>query len=345
MKIEELWCALEAESKAGCTGAWLTRFALPQPSQRLLVAFENSTNRRALLLPLPKAAIPAKREWPVCRGVEVFSIAISGEAHLGVRLLDRACVDVFSVLAKDLAPRIAVTSDACTAAKVLLARLRRWQKFLAAGVAGLPIERQRGLYGELYTLRTYLLPSLGAAVSITNWRAPLAAHQDFQFQAGALEVKTTTAKQPQSVRITSERQLDDSGIPALFLHIVVLDEREIDGQKPSHGETLPDIVNSLRVLVQSDERVSETFEDRLLEAGYLDNDAPRYETRRFAIRGELTFHVKSGFPRLVERDLPIGIGDVAYMLSIAACEAFALPIARVIEVLAMADNKGRGGNE
>ncbi len=342
MKIEEIWCELEAESKAGSASAWLTRFALPQPSQPLLVALESSMNRRALLLPLPKSAIPAKRDWPVCRGVEVFSIAFSGEAHLGVRLLDRACVDVFAALAEDLAPRVAVTSDACTAAKVMLARLRRWQKFLAAGAAGLSIEKQRGLYGELYTLRAHLLPALGASISITNWRAPLAAHQDFQFKAGAVEVKTTTAKQPQSVRITSERQLDDSGIPSLFLHVVVLDEREVEGPGLSHGESLPDIVRSLRDLVQADERVSETFDDRLLEAGYLDSDAPRYETRLFALRGEHSFCVKNGFPRLVERNLPVGIGDVAYMLSITACEAFALPTAKVMEILAMADNKGEG---
>jgi hypothetical protein len=34
-----------------------------------------------------------------------------------------------------------------------------------------------------------------------------------------VEVKTTAAKQPQSVRITSERQLDDTGVGALFLHV------------------------------------------------------------------------------------------------------------------------------
>ncbi len=43
------------------------------------------------------------------------------------------------------------------------------------------------------------------------WRGPEPAHQDFQFTSGAVEVKATAAKQPQSVRITSERQLDDNG--------------------------------------------------------------------------------------------------------------------------------------
>lgn len=342
MKIEEIWCQLESEAKDGNTSPWLMRYALPKPSQPLLVALETTTNRRALLLPMPKVVIPAKRDWPVCRGVEVFSIALSGEAHFGVSLIDRTECDVFAALAEDLAPRVAATSDASKAASVMLSRLRRWQKFLAAGASGLSLEKQRGLYGELYTLRTHLLPKLGATLAISAWRAPFAAHQDFQFKSGAIEVKTTTSKQPQSIQITSERQLDDSGISALFLHVVVLDEREVDGDGLAPGETLPEIVQSLRLQVQSDERALDTFDDRLLEAGYLDSDVFRYEKRQFTLRGEHTFHVISDFPRLLECDLPVGIGDVSYMLSISACEKFALPMSKGIEIIAAADNQKKG---
>ncbi len=99
MRIEALWQELEVEAHAGNPGAWLTRFALPQPAQPLLVALETASSRRALLLPLPKAAVPARREWPDCRGLEVFSAVLSGQAHLGVRLRDPVCADVFAALA------------------------------------------------------------------------------------------------------------------------------------------------------------------------------------------------------------------------------------------------------
>lgn len=333
MRIEEIWCELETEAQTGRPSAWLTRFALPQPAQPLLVALETGTHRRALLLPVPKAAIPARRDWPNCRGLEVFSVALSGQAHLGVRLCDLACADVFAALAEDVAPRVAAAANARTAAKALLDRLRRWQKFLAAGVAGLSPEQQRGLYGELHMMRAHLLPSLGAAVAVTGWRAPLAAHQDFQFATGAVEVKTTSAKQPQSVRITSERQLDDTGIPALFLQVVVLDERVVEPDGIVRGETLPDIVRLLRQELQPDARTAETFDDRLLEAGYLDADAPRYENRRFTLREEHTFRVRRGFPRLVEQDLALGVGDVSYALSLAACETFSVKSAQALAVI------------
>jgi len=338
MRIEELWLELEAEAKAGNTAAWLTRFALPNPSQPLLVALETSPSRRALLLPLPKSAIPPKREWPDCRGLEMFSVALSGDAHLGVRLRDPTCTDVFTTLAEDVAPRVTMAINARAAAASLLGRLRRWQKFLAAGKEGLSQEQQRGLFGELLFLSTHLLSDLSASAAIGGWRAPQAAHQDFQFMSGAVEVKTTTAKQPQAVRITSERQLDDTGIPSLFLHIVVLDEREVEPGVAGGIATLPGLVSDLRLRLAVDLQVLELFDDHLLEAGYLDSDAPRYEARHFTLRREFTFKVQSAFPRLIDRDLPVGVGDASYELSLAACGPFALPVETMLKVLATPDS-------
>ena len=333
MRIEELWLELEREARAGGTSAWITRYALPRTSQPLLVALETSKNRRALLLPLPRVAIPGRREWPQCRGLEVFSIVIAGQPHLGVRLRESSCADVFTALAEDVAPRVTATSDPKAAVASLLARLRRWQKFLAAGTAGLSLERQRGLYGELHTLREHLLPRLGAEAAVAAWRAPRSTHQDFQLASGAVEVKTTTAKQPQSVRITSERQLDQAGIPSLFLHVVVLDEREVEGVHTSVGEGLPDIVCALRKQLQATAAAAEAFDDRLLDVGYLEVDAPRYENRRFTLRRERTFRVRRGFPCLVEENLPTGVGDVSYALSLAACEPFATNIEEMLATL------------
>jgi len=342
MQIETLWQELEAEAAAGSPAAWLTRFALPQPSQPLLVALETAVGRRALLLPLPKAVIPPRRHWPDCRGLEVFSVALSGQPHWGVRLRDAACADVFAALAEDVAPRVAAAANARTTAAALLARLRRWQKFLAVGRAGLTVEQQRGLYGELHTLRAHLLPALGAVAAVSGWRAPTAAHQDFQFPSGAVEVKTTTAKQPQAVRITSERQLDGTGIPALFLHVVVLDEREVEPGAAASGECLPGLVADLRSRLAGEGQALEFFDDRLLEAGYLDADAPRYEARRFTLRREMTFRITRGFPRLTERDLPEGLGDVSYALSLPACGPFAVtPEAMLATLTAPLSRRGR----
>jgi hypothetical protein len=334
MRIEEIWRELDAEAATGSATGWLTRLALPQPSQRLLVALETGSRRRSLLLPMPERMIPPPTTWPKCRGLELFSLALDGKPHFGVRLTDPASADVFAILAEDLAPRIASSNSPQASATALIGRLKRWQKFLTVSTSGLNGQQLRGLYGELFTLRETLLPRLGPLSSVTAWRAPTASHQDFQFSAGAIEVKTTAAMQPQSVGIASERQLDDTGVGALFLHVVVLDERVVEENSPSGpGETLPELIRGLRQLLNPFETAAEIFEDRLLDADYLDAHAHLYDSTRFALRYTETFGVKDSFPRIVERQLPPGIGEVSYALSLSACAPYSVATEKMLEAV------------
>lgn len=333
MRIEAIWQELEAELQAGVSGAWLLRFALPDPQNRLLVVVNSSSRDRALLLPLAGAEIPSRRDWPQCKGLELFAAQVDGTSHFGVRLLDHQYSDVFSALAEDVALRVLIATDERGAARVLLDRLRRWQKFLSARADGLSVSRQRGLFGELYFLRYVLLPQVDAQPAVMAWRAPEKSHQDFQFASASIEVKTTTAKQPQVIRITSERQLDSTGTPALFLFVAVLDEREVEPNGPVAGESLPALIAGLRGLLGANSVLRDTFDDRLLDAGYLDADGPRFEVRRFTLRSEQCFHVVDGFPRLLEGNLPTGIGDVSYALSLPACAPFAVPITVMISAI------------
>ncbi len=324
MRIENLWREMETEANTFGAAAWLTRFALPRAAPALLVAMETHHRRRALLLPLPKDAMPPQRDWPRCNGLEVFELTLGDEPHLAVRLIDVACADVFTALAEDIAPRIATVASAHEAAVTILGRLRRWQRFLAAGFAGLSLERQRGLFGELHVLLARVLPALGAKRAVAGWRSPHASHQDFQFSAASIEVKTTVAKGPPSVRIASERQLDRVGTRALYLLAVLLDERETDPGVEPVGQNLPDLVAQVKLCLAGE--TLDLFDDRLLELGYLQADASRYENRRFSLRQERAYRVDDGFPRIVESDLPSGVGEVSYRLELSACEPFAISV-------------------
>lgn len=327
MNIEQLWHEMEEEGETNA--AWLTRYARPQAGHPVLIALEQTTRARAFLVPVSREALPPRREWPECGGLELISVALESQAHLGVQLRDSAYTDVFTALAEDVAPRVAGAKGAKQAAAELLGRLRRWQQFLTAARDLLSVEAQRGLWGELHVLLTHLLPVLGAAASVGGWKASAAAHQDFQFSAGAVEIKTTAAKQPQSVRITSERQLDDTGVGALFLHVVVVDEREVPPGGDAPGQSLYALIDTIRAVLSSDPVALGCFNDRLLDRGWLDTHASRYEGRRWTVRGEHTYRVRQGFPRFVEADLPPGVGDVSFAVSLAACEPFATLVSEV----------------
>ena len=311
--IESQWKELEAEpSFVG----WRLLLARPKKGFPLQVALEGTSRRRAILLRVTVDVIPVRKKWPACRGLFVFTENISGHAHCGVSLKDERFADVFTALAEDLARRVSETNSAAEAVGVFFGQLGRWQKFLAASTEGLSPEAQRGLWGELHCLRERLIPVLGVDMALEGWKGGQKAHQDFQFLSGAIEVKTTTAKQPQAVRITSERQLDDSAWAHLFLHVLVLETRE------GGAATLPTLVESLRSQLVANQKVREIFEDALLASGYLDAHAGLYGGYGYLARATHWFRVRKKFPRLVESELPSGVGDVNYALSLAACEPY-----------------------
>jgi hypothetical protein len=70
------------------------------------------------------------------------------------------------------------------------------------------------------------------------------------------------------------------------------------------------------------------YRDALRLAGYLDVQASMYATG-YAVRALQLFRVGPGFPRLLERDLPPGVGDVRYTVALAACQEFEVSTAEL----------------
>lgn len=330
MRIEELWQALEADAITTGGTAWLTRRATPLPGWPLLVGFDPVNCSRALLLAISRNDLPPPCDWPDCHGLDLQTLSLGNDTYFAVRLRDSACADVFSTLAEDLALGISLAVHGCEALATIFGRLRRWQQFLLVARTGLALEQERALWGELHVALMHLLPVLGPAGLVAAWKGPTAAHQDFQFPEGAIEVKTTAAKQPQSIRITSERQLDGTGVNTLILHVVIIDERDVGSSESTPGLSLPALIKRLRGALANEPVALAAFEDRLLEAGYLNTHAQRYEGYRRTVRRELSFHVRSDFPRLTEHKLPEGIGDVSYALSLSACSPFSIETAAAI---------------
>jgi hypothetical protein len=312
-----LWAQLEASAATDGARWWLIR-CRPTPGRSLIAAREAGVGRRALLLPLDGAQPPAHRQWPRLSALIPVSILVDGAPQIGVILAEPRFADVFDALAVDLARRVEEAASADGAVVALLGQLHRWQRFLTVGVQVLDPSAQRGLWGELHFLHTNLIAALGPADAVAAWTGPKGAHQDFQAASVWVEVKTTLAKQPQAVRITSERQLDDGHAPALFLHVLSLESQE------AGVDTLPSRVAALRDALAGAPGARENFEDALLSAGYLDRDGARYASPGYALRCADTYHVCAGFPRIVESGLPVGVGSVSYDLALAACAGFAV---------------------
>jgi len=327
MKISDLWREMASEAPA-VTAPWLLRHASERPDNLLMVGFEAATNRPALLLPSGAASI-RKGDLPSCKGLELWVRAIGGKPFIGVTLASTDFSDVFAILAEDVKARLKNVAKPETAVALLLARLKCWKRFLAGGDEGLGLEAQRGLVGELLTLRDHLIPTLTPDAAIAAWVGPRGAHQDFEFGSSAVEVKTTVTKAADSVRITSERQLDTTGTDHLLLHVYVLDAREAGEWSlgaPPEGMigTLPDVVAVLRARVRESPLAADALEQRLLEAGYRDAHQDKYERASYAIRKQMTYRIEDGFPAITPATVPTGLGNISYDLNLAACDAFAV---------------------
>jgi hypothetical protein len=314
---DDIWTTL-AGPAAG-QGLVRTRL-LPEAPIDIFVAVEHPSSAKLLLFGIQEEDQAASIDLPRANGITVRAVPTPSDPVWGyaeIRLTDGRYEEVFRALADDLADHVSRAKDGLAAIDRLVDRLRRWESFLKiAEPDGLSQERRAGLYGELHVMRRHLLP-IDKPLAVTTWVGPQGAFQDFQANGWAVEVKTSRNKEPVSVRISGERQLDDIGLDFLGLAHIGLEQRR------HSGETLPEIVASVRAMLV-DTAVAETFEGQLLAAGYLAIHEPLYQVDGYLVRFEELFHVRDAFPRITEPDLPSGVGEVTYSIVVSALNDFRL---------------------
>lgn len=296
----------------------------PDTAHDLFAAVEHPAGRRLLIYEPP---VPVDTPAPVPESTRALDLrlvpAAAGTAAGGrweLALTEPGYGDVFSALVTDVAGAVAAAPDARAATAALLERFGHWRRlFQDAAGEGLSVQQRRGLFGELWFLREEMLPRLHPSEAVGSWSGPVRAHQDFQLPAVAVEVKTTTAKEPQELVITNERELDGVGVAHLLLAHLSVDERP-----EGDGESLNEMVDALTAVL-TDPDTRRTFEDRLTAAGYWHRHRHRYHSPRFTLRRQRLYEVREGFPRIVETELRPGVGDVRYRVSAAACQPFLVP--------------------
>lgn len=325
MSHEEIWQEMAGQSGMPGVG-YLRRRLHPELRFDLFLGLERPSNQRLLVLEVARASVPAAMEPRVTRGAELRVVQRAAEMRttLEVRLIDPSFRDIFSALVEDLVAGVIRSGTEREAVSALAGRFQRWERFMEeAGSRGLSDEAQRGLYGELWFIARHLLARLDGFAVMSAWTGPEAKTHDFQFPECAVEVKTTTAKMPQHVSIASERQLDDTGLAALYLLHLSLDSRQ------NADSTLPKLIDEIRVALERQEAAVLLFEDRLLAVGYAEVHRQRYEHRGYIVRATRAFRVREGFPRIVEAGLPDGVGNIRYSVAVSACAPFAVGMTEV----------------
>ena len=225
--------------------------------------------------------------------------------------------EIFTIFCGDILEHWIPHAGASDSLKSLSRRLARWKKFFQRGaLLGLNREDYVGLYGELSFIEAGLNKGVTSLPIVNAWQAPLGTNQDFLFGPVAVEIKTTTGNEIDKVRITNARQLDSTGLQSLFLARFAFDFRQ------GSGRTLPQLVATLKASFANSPDALSSFNDRLLEAGFVEGTPNEFDAWGFTPRHFNVFNVGEGFPRLLESSLPSGVSEVSYILNLAAAAQF-----------------------
>lgn len=221
---------------------------------------------------------------------------------------------IFEIIIEDL--RIAI--EDCVGGQIvgkIISVLKKWQTFFSKDKSVLMSpERQQGLFGEIKMLEELI--TFEGTDAVFYWSGCKYETHDYYIRENAIEVKTTCKKAPYKMHISSEYQLDDNDVSGeLFLRLFALRKSE------SGGETLPFVIDRIRDLIKDDYRSKQKFEESLREYGYFDGVADRYVTG-YMVREVFSYHIVSGFPRMVKKDLVNGISNCTYDVLADTCKSY-----------------------
>tara|TARA_R100000365_G_C2748176_1_gene79083 strand:- start:2416 stop:3429 length:1014 start_codon:yes stop_codon:yes gene_type:complete len=278
-----------------------------------------------------------RNKLPNLRGLGIETRLPQGGGHalLVIRLRDNEQREIFHRLCLDIIAATRLARSEQEAIERFLARTWRWHRLLRGGRdERLSDEEQKGLIGELRVMQQHLFPSIGIEAAIRSWTGPLDAPKDFEVGRVCIEVKARRGAATPFVSISTEHQLDTTGIDALFLNVAEVTGTSEDDPK---GLTMTDVVLSILDEIQEHyPSVVELFEERLLAVGF--DWADDYSDRKWLMGADHLFEVVGDFPRITPDMYPAGVTSVRYSIALQDCEAFRTDHARMTSLLAGGTN-------
>ena len=310
--IKEVWKKLESE----CTEGLIKR-ALDIPScLKVFCTYRFPEKHRGIAFSFHQ---DVKLDISCFQDLSELKITLLNDASfLKSKLLiiqlnnrDSRVNDIFASICANIVNSVIDATSEKEGVRLVTIQMRRWKDlFSKRRNQKLSAQEQQGLFGELFFLRKLLLSPIDKASSTGFWVGPEMAPKDFQGDMWAVEVKTTVAHSHSNIAINGELQLDESDTDKLYLYHLVVEAL------PQDGETLPEIIASIRQMLKGDIKAASLFESKLMLAGYFDLDEDSYKECHYHIRKEQYFQVRDEFPRIKKDELKMGVSEVKYNISL-----------------------------
>lgn len=230
-------------------------------------------------------------------------------------LVSREQEDVFITMCGDMIRFSSTENDRSRSVARVLKRYTAWLKLLQhKNSALLGATAQKGLIGELLYLKDRIERGMSAADALAGWVGPEGADQDFTYEDGWHEIKTTGAASAE-VTISSAEQLDNAQPGELVV-------MRVDKCAPAQtgAFTLYKLVHQIIGMLNVSAGAADTFVLKLGSVGYI--DMPEYDQQTFVFSSKAKYTVDETFPCLVRNSLPPEIVNLNYVLSLPSLEAW-----------------------
>ncbi|CAM4443231.1 PD-(D/E)XK motif protein [Shewanella livingstonensis] len=327
-EIKAAWSAL---AEVNQSSGWQAVFVTASSGCKIMAGRHYPENEEALIIGFKLESSPNSKQLPKGKGFHVESISDasldSNYKWIGLIRTSSGSLEIFLGMIRDIMNILIKKSELSQSNifSLFIGRIRAWQEFMSRSQKTLSSEAEIGLYGELVFLKYLLLNGVEPLSALKAWFGPSGGLQDFIFEYGAIEVKSTLAEKGFPAKILSLEQLDDSIINPLYFGAVRLNIQ-------TGGVSLPKLVEIISEILFSQPSLQEELLSRLLIAGYHESHQESY-TRCFVVKEIRIVLVDSNFPRLIPANVPTGVKFAKYEIDIDDLVCVDVPLNIVLNKL------------
>lgn len=322
-EISRAWSRLESETPRSSAPRISQLRVHADSGKNIWASLDSATRQVGMFLEVDSGQIPPISRYPSTSVFRTFSSLKGQVTKITIKLEDNDCRSVFGELCEDVVRHCLAASDQRQTVLKLVDRLRLWEELFRKGRPGvLGMQKQNGLHGELLFLEQ-LLSLTSQNQAIESWKGPFQDPHDFHIGRCHVEIKTTCMEiegrgddQTSIVRISGLRQLDSTGLAALYLWVYRLAQT-----RSPDSRSLADVVANLEARLD-EPPTRQRFQDLLLGVGYLrSHEDEHYKIRRYEVKGTNVFGISDAFPCLTSAEVPAAVVEADYVLDLGKVDA------------------------
>lgn len=232
-----------------------------------------------------------------------------------IDLINNDFKKIFFFFCEDIINSISNVKDEIEELNIVKDRFYIWKSMFKKVKNSLSLEKEQGLFGELYFLLKYMIPHYGTEISINSWSGPLKYNKDFSVEDDWIEVKTPSVNSD-TIKITSLSQLssDKNG------RLAIVQVEKMSNEYEEEETTILSLVEKINNEIKSLE-LKQQFLTKLSEYGFSEENS--FVNYKFSVHNISIYEVREEFPRLNEADIKFQeIGNIQYELFINTLERY-----------------------